>query len=458
MLAPDKLTAQEGSEYTPWSQLAALSVRIGVDFNSATAAAREAESQQVESHMRVVYAIPQHREYMRTGSSSEPVLAQAAAYYLNRTDISPGIALLGPEILKESSQKGFLARGERGELCGRLLVTIAHDIAVPQIPTKVLKSLKDPLVKFHRPVPVPDFLRALFADCHHKTILKATPITNEKGKKLETRFQNAFVCFSHFALAEDSDMLQAKSLRTALFRGMAIQAKDNQASIDAVILVHMGPITKPITTETTSAINLQFKNRKRSLECSVDRSITVPDFNQPVTSIVFELGVKLAGEPLVEAHHWDPPKTRSKKSGPHRDDHHYSFVARGCSPETYNAVHKDAKNSFDIILAAGSLKDDFPRSKDFPPGKDGLCWELVQDLKPTFEATKCWSEWDEQKSEDHSGSSSLSGVRYAAEKPMPSKENMNKPNDGPEVLSFQSAEEAKKRKRGRNVGPRREKR
>ncbi|KAJ1301372.1 hypothetical protein OPQ81_008637 [Rhizoctonia solani] len=414
-------------------------VRIGIAFNSTTAAAREAESRQVESHMRVVYTIPQHREYMHTG-----------------------IALLGPEILKENFQKGLIARGEPGGLCGRLLVTIAHDIAVLQTSTKVLKPLKDPLVKFHHPVPGPDFLRALFSDRHHKTVLEATPVTNQKGKELETRFQNAFVCFSHFALAEDSNMFQAKSLQTALFRGMAIKAKDNEVSIDAVIPVHMGPITNPITTETTSAINLQFKNRKRSFECSVDRSITVPNFNLPVISIVFELGVKLAGEehrePLVEAHHWDPPKTRDKKSDPHRDDHHYSFVARGCGPEAYNAVHKDAKNSYDAILAAGSLKDDFPRGKDFPPGKDGAYWELVQNLKPTFTATKCWSEWDEPKSEDHSSSSSLSGVQYRAEKATSSKANVNQPNNGPDFLSGQSAEEAKKRKRGRNVGPMREKR
>ncbi|KAH7334565.1 hypothetical protein B0J17DRAFT_770885 [Rhizoctonia solani] len=314
-LAANKLTAQGVLEHVRESELAALSVRIGITFESMTAASREMEYKQVESHMRVVYAIPQHREFMRTGSPSEPVLAEAAAGYLNRIRNGNGIAIVGPQILSKNCKKGFVARGERGEVCGRMLMIIAHDYALLDTPDKTLRLLKDPKVKFHRPVSVLAFFRALFADRHHATILEATPMTDKTGMKLQDAFNEAYVSFSHFAIAGDSAMLNVKSLRTALFRGMAIQAKDNQVSIDAVIPIHMGPITSPITTQTTSAINLQFKNRKQ-------------------TGRLFEFGEELPELPeaklkqLVRPHHSNPPETGDEEfeSTVHPDDNHYSFV------------------------------------------------------------------------------------------------------------------------------------
>ncbi|KAJ1301424.1 hypothetical protein OPQ81_008684 [Rhizoctonia solani] len=267
-------------------------------------------------------------------------------------------------------------------------------LPLPKPPPEIREDYE---VKFHQPVPVPTFLCALFADRHHETILNATPVTDKQGKKLKDAFKDAFVCFSHFALAADSEMLDASALRMALFRGMAIQAKENQASIDAVIPIHMGPITSAIKTETTSAINLQFKNRKISQDFYVNQRITVPDFKQPVISIVLELGEKLREvleeeelNRLVEVHHWDLPGTRSRTrvSGPHQDDRHYSFVARGCRPETYKAIPEAARKTYPIILASGGLKDDFPRAEN------KTSWELVEELKPTFIAAKCRAEWN----------------------------------------------------------------
>ncbi|KAH7317983.1 hypothetical protein B0J17DRAFT_686481 [Rhizoctonia solani] len=445
--AANKLTAQESPKHVSQSELAALSVRIGITFESTTQAAREAESQQVESHMRVVYAIPEHREYMRTGTPSEPVLAEAAAVYLSPIFNNSGISIAGPRILSENCKKGFLARSERGELCGRLLVSIAHDIAVVETRVEIEKSLVDRRVRYHRPVPVLAFLRALFADEHHATILEATPVTYKEGKPLKDAFKEAFVCFSHFALAADSAMLDAKSLRTALFRGAAIQAKDNQVSIDAVIPIHIGPITSLITTETTSAINLQFKNRKRTEPCFVNRSITVPDPHQPVISIVFELGEELpdlkGGElkQLVKAHEWDLPYTRSRDAelNPHKDDRHYSFVARGCGPGTYKAVREETIESYKMILASGSLKEDFPRADN------KASWALIEELKPHFIASKCWNQWDKPSYLD---SEELSGPST----PLDTKSNLEIIPSG---KGQGSATKGKRSKLDRNVGPNR---
>ncbi|KAF8667200.1 hypothetical protein RHS04_09343 [Rhizoctonia solani] len=386
-MAYEKLTSGGAPSRTSQAELAALSVRIGIAFESMNPAARETESQQVERHMRIVYAIPEHREYMRTGTSSEPVLAEAASKYLHDISGDGGIAIVAPRILADNCQKGFLARGERGELCGRLLMTIAHDIALTRAPYTIDPPLEDPEPMFHRPVPVLAFLRSLFASEHHDTILKATPVSDEEeGQSLELAFKDAFVCFSHFALAEDSDMLSSKALRTALFRGMAMQAKDNQPSIDAVIPIHMGSIDQAITTETTSAINLQFKNRKHSLDCPVDRTITVADAEKPVISIVFEFGETNSTLPRVQVRHEHHRRTRSNRT--HPDDKHYSFVTRGFGPETYESIPAEATHYYRTILATGGLKDDFPRAKS------ACSWRLLRELKPTFEGTDCCAKWD----------------------------------------------------------------
>ncbi|GAB1528280.1 hypothetical protein RhiTH_011472 [Rhizoctonia solani] len=361
--AIDKLTAQGSLDKTPQSKLAAIGVRIGISFDSSTYLSCQAEAQHVESHMRIVYAIPEHRKYMRTCCPSEPVLAEAAARYLDQRS-KTGIAGEGPRVLAENCQNGILARGERGELCGRLLVTIAHDIAIKQYIQP--RSLVFP--QFHRPVPVLDFLRALFASNHHTTVLGATPVASSfldgpnQPPTLEETFRNTFIFFSHFELAKDSQVLDASLLPYALLRGYALQAKAGQVSIDAVIPVHMGSEDSPITPETTSAINLQFKNRKQSETCPVNRSITVPNHKLPVISIVFELGEQSPSSSFVGVYHEDHRITRNQPV-PHRDDLHFTLVARGCGPDTFNAVSEDAKSLYDIILSNRDMLDDFPRNE-----------------------------------------------------------------------------------------------
>ncbi|KAJ1301382.1 hypothetical protein OPQ81_008646 [Rhizoctonia solani] len=197
--AMDKLIAHGATDRVFQSKLAAISVRVGISFDSATELSRQIEAQLVESHMRIVYAIPEHREYMRTGSPSEPILAEAAARYLDEHHRF-GIAHLGPEILSNVCQRGFLVRGERGELCGRLLVTVAHDIAIRNNSLGAPRPLGAPKPKFHQPVLVTDFLCALFAENYHRTVLGATPVTVDSGsasdsnppRTLEEAFKDAY--------------------------------------------------------------------------------------------------------------------------------------------------------------------------------------------------------------------------------------------------------------------------
>ncbi|KAG9083329.1 hypothetical protein FRC06_004589, partial [Ceratobasidium sp. 370] len=171
--AMNELCASGVREREADSALAALGVRIGITFDR-TSHASQVESRLVETHMRVVYSIPQHGGYMNSGSPSEPILAEAAGHYLDISSPGGGVAKIGPDVLSVACEQGFLARGERGELCGRLLATAAHDIALG----RYLAEPDPDRPYYHHPIPVLDFLCALFHSAHHDRILGAKPVTS----------------------------------------------------------------------------------------------------------------------------------------------------------------------------------------------------------------------------------------------------------------------------------------
>ncbi|KAF8324295.1 uncharacterized protein EI90DRAFT_3075735 [Cantharellus anzutake] len=377
--ARDKLIAEGNEAEVFHSLIAALGIRIGIIFDIILQASRTMESKLVESHMRVVYAIPEHREFMHAGSPSEPILAEAAARHLNDPSNGSTIEIQGPEILAQAREKGLLAKGEHGELCGRLLVTIAHDIALRQKHSLPKEFLPDPY--FHRPVHVLDFLKALFAKQFETVILDAHSVTAKADvPDLKTAFANAYIFFSHFALAKNSEMLSAPNLAVALLRGMALQAEDNEGSIDAIIPVHMGHPTESISPESTSAINLQFRNRKEADPCRVFRPITVPDEEMPVISIIFELGARKIGEAgLVTITEEIPRNSCSSGNKLHWDDHHYEIVAYGCISETFAAIPSAVQPHYQSVLVARTIVEDFPRA-----GNDKSL-RAFENLKPFFD-------------------------------------------------------------------------
>ncbi|KAF8343845.1 uncharacterized protein EI90DRAFT_3284422 [Cantharellus anzutake] len=390
-LARDKLVAQGDQARMFHSLIAALGVRIGITFDHTTQASMTMESELVESHMRVVYAIPKHCEFMHTGSPSEPILAEAAARHLNYPFDHGGIEQHGPEILAQAFKKGLLAKGEHGELCGRLLVTIAHDVALKRQHSQSRAIGNHPSNPyFHQPVHVLSFLQALFTDdIFHDIILGAHSVTAKADvPTLGTAFAESYIFFSHFALAEDSEMLSAPNLAVALLRGMALQAKDNQNLIDAVIPVHMGPLAASILPKSTSAINLQFKNRKKTGPCHISRQVTIPDEKMPVISIIFELGDEQVGnDGLVAVAEARNCETYGSVDKTHWEDHHYEIVAHGCTSKTFVAVLPAVEPYYQHILADHTIIQDFPRAES----RQSL--HALQNLKPFFNGAQESAEW-----------------------------------------------------------------
>jgi hypothetical protein len=358
------------------SHIAALGVRLGFTFEASTTTACELASRLVERHMRVALAVPKHGQYMWTCAPSEPFLAEAAARVCH-------LETEAPTILSEHFASNVLARGERGETTARAYWTYAHD--------RVIRAMARPTEFdapwYHRPIPVLSLLLQLFHPKLHNKILKARPSGDSEGPELQVAFKDTFVHFSHFAIAGNEEMLRVDDMYAALIRGMALQSVQDQRSIDAVIPIHMGKLDDEISPSMTSAINIQVNNRRHRRAVYIDRSITVPNNQVPVLSVVMELGDSgprsCAGEEcLVEFQSSSNCPSATLAKDPTRDHNHYVLVACGHGSKTYSVVSENSEKLYSQILASGTLLQDFPRS-----GEEKQV-EALYNLKPCFEGGK----------------------------------------------------------------------
>ena len=68
---------------TTEQRLAPLCTRLLIEFNLAFSAARMLTELKVERYMRIMYVAPEHNEFIWSGAPSEPLLAEAAAKFVN---------------------------------------------------------------------------------------------------------------------------------------------------------------------------------------------------------------------------------------------------------------------------------------------------------------------------------------------------------------------------------------
>lgn len=106
------------------AEFACVSLRVLVKLDLTRDSSRAFQSKLVESHMHVAFVVPEHRQYMYSGTPSEPVLTEAAGRLMQESD-----ATSAPKVLCRAFDQGFLAPGERGELVARLLMIMAYDRA-----------------------------------------------------------------------------------------------------------------------------------------------------------------------------------------------------------------------------------------------------------------------------------------------------------------------------------------
>jgi len=368
-LAQTKLSC--GDISTDKAQTAALSVRVMLDFDIARESSRTYEEKLVESYMRVAFAVPEHREFLRSGTPSEPLLAEAAAQLLS---VNNWIQDGAPDLLFNLMEGGFLARGERGEMIGRLLWTIAHDNVICR-----LNLVDKTKLQFHRPILLLDWLKELINPQWHESVLSSKPIADPHGLSLEEAFKDAYLNFSHFARAEDDSVLSPDMLYLCLVRHMAYQCADNQRSTDIVAAVHHEGLEAPIGPENTSPLYGQMKDRAKFSEVLLNPHIGgTPRNGRPILSLVHDLGIGIA---KVYPHRSAPAKELRLLLDDRTENihlQHYQIHIEGCTHETYGIVPAHKNHVYTSILEATKVIDDFPRN-DIPEHRHAMLR-----LKPSF--------------------------------------------------------------------------
>ena len=370
MLDLAKMKLSCGEPTSEQAQVAALGLRVILEFDIAREIARAYDEKLVDSYMHIAFVVPAHREYLRRGTPSEPILAEASAHLLSD---GCSLASRAPDLLAQLLANGLLARGERGELVGRLLWTIAHDHAIQK-----LGSIDKPELRYHQPILVLDWLKCMISPRWHSVVFEAKPVADPDGMTLREAFQGVYLNFSHFVRAGDYAIIGPKHLWMALVRHMAYQCADNQQSTDLVAPAHHGGPEAHICIENTAPIFGQIRNRQTSSEFLLNPCVGgEPKNNLPTLSLIHELG-------LQEAQVYPHPSVPAKQLRPIGDRkpnihlRHYQIHIEGCTHEAYGVIPQDKNHRYKSILAATKIDEDFPRKGS------NVHREALLRLKPAF--------------------------------------------------------------------------
>jgi len=366
-------------------QLAALGIRVLLEFETFLQSA-EREARLVEGHMRVVYSVPKHRQYLRGGTPSEPVLAEAAARIMSEVNSLATIA----DFLKD----GLMSKGERREFLARLLLTLAHDECIDFDFAKAHEA------QYSQPVLLSDFLEALVGPGHMTKILESRPDNFPDGATFKEAFKDAKVNFTHFVKAGDESAIADEVAWMALSRCMAFQCADGQRMVDLYIPILLWD--EPLGRYVVSGIFIQIKDRLKTQSARIN--VTKLDFftrspaghsdsirynERPYITIVMDLGIQ-PGSPNGLATENEPSSTHpaeasaeiSAKSNiqatpPSNSDidvaptilqhmhrakrpihPRYAITIVGCSNAVYQVIRKEDEDQYAALLTSGAQQGD----------------------------------------------------------------------------------------------------
>jgi hypothetical protein len=212
------------------SSIAILSARFLLDMSPLTTLARRWESEQVRMHLRMLYSVQEGNEWMVSGSSPEPLIAEASAQLMHAT-IGNQPYMDVWDLVIQFIDIGFLPQGSIGELLGRVIGIRAMDRAI--------NCLVSPCeLKYQTPVSVVDYYKALLT-VNAWDVLKNSKPANYKDlckesadKRFEDCFANAYFHFSHYAKAGDVAPLRDKTTWALWLRGTAIHCQHQQLLTD----------------------------------------------------------------------------------------------------------------------------------------------------------------------------------------------------------------------------------
>jgi hypothetical protein len=188
-LAADKLICQDFLKFDPTDQhqvLAVLSQRVCVDTVLFSSEALELAERSVACHMRLLTGFALDQQTFYTYSPSEPMLALAATQllYNHKNDV---LGKVLDTFSKNLCEAGVVEKGLLGELAGRILLTVARDLAAPKKPNGYSPN---PLI----PVLLMGFLDKLFGN---------ESWCSPHRDDFQNAFKNTYVNFTHWIVTKD---------------------------------------------------------------------------------------------------------------------------------------------------------------------------------------------------------------------------------------------------------------
>jgi hypothetical protein len=209
--------------------MAILGSRIAVTFHCT----ERYNTDMVSSHMGVCYFMEPDQGMMIYGYPSEPLLSLSAAFLLKRSNFNWTACLKN---ILPFLRKGLVGAGVRGELIGRILLSMAWDSCQ--------------LKPFHNPVQISVFLEKLGGHL----LLNAF---RERGtKQQQDEILNGHLYFTHFVYVS-YEVNQVYMLEHFLARGQAVLCRNNQQAIDLLVPIVLSD------GHMVSFIAIQCRNRKK---------------------------------------------------------------------------------------------------------------------------------------------------------------------------------------------------
>ncbi|KAJ7225947.1 hypothetical protein GGX14DRAFT_693793 [Mycena pura] len=363
-MARQKLNPDLKSERDMNTRLAWIGNRLCLQPDIHRAEGRAFQSRLIESYMGIVVSVPEHKLFMHTTTTSEPVLVEASGRLMDDYKVDMF------KLVRENLGEGLLAKGERGEIVTRALMVLAHDTAARD--EGEMHGLQ-----YCRPIRLLAFLRALLTDSAHDTMMEATQaLPTAPEKKFVDVFQNAWINISHFVRAGDLAVVRTEHLRNFFSRGAAVQWHPTEEAIDCVApLVHAATPESLISSADISILQLQTKNLL--VTTHQIRPELSPD-DQPTISILIEYGDEntIDKSNCIEITHTTTsfrPQTMN-----------YQVTLRGL--EAFR-LSEEQKTDIRSLLDLTSALETFPRASR----PDNVA--LMRRLKPDFKAGDVLSLW-----------------------------------------------------------------
>jgi hypothetical protein len=238
------------------SSIAVLSARLLLDLSPAASDTQQYEEELVRNHLQMLYSVHQNRQTMVTGSSPEPLIAEASAQIMhhrithNRND-NAYMDLWG--LLEKFVEHGLAAQGAIGELIGRALSISAMDCAIHALPEIDVRQLT-----YQSPVLVTAYYKALLTDEAWDTLRQSTPANRAQlsedsaTRTFEHAFSDAYFHFSHYARANDSSPMCDKYAWANWLRGSAVICQLSQELSDRMTPIYF-PSLGPVSPQAMSA-------------------------------------------------------------------------------------------------------------------------------------------------------------------------------------------------------------